>query len=98
MAEVSEFHINNEYQNLIPPLTPQEFNELKESIKNNGQRLRVTISDRTGQLVIVDGHHRYKACKELGIEPKYIVCLFISVGYGYFRFSSDILLFWIKFD
>ena len=23
--------------------------------------------------MLVDGHHRYKACKELGIEPKYVV-------------------------
>jgi hypothetical protein len=78
MAEVAEFHINEEYQDLIPPLTPQEFNELKESIKNNEQRLRITVSDRTEQLVIVDGHHRYKACKELGIEPRYIIRHFES--------------------
>jgi ParB-like chromosome segregation protein Spo0J len=70
---LQQFHINKEYQDLIPPLTIQEFNELRESIRNNGQRLRITVSDRTGQLVIVDGHHRYKACKERGIEPKYII-------------------------
>ena len=65
MAEVSEFHINQEYQDLIPPLTSQEYNQFKESIKDNGQRIPIIISDRTGQLVVVDGHHRYKIFQEL---------------------------------
>ena len=71
MAVVSEFHTNKEYQDLLPPLTTQDYNDLKESIKNNGQCIPVSVSNRTGQLVMIDGHHRDKACQELGIETKY---------------------------
>ena len=70
-VEAVEFHINKEYQDLIPPLTTQDYNDLKEAIKNRGQHIPIKVSDRTGQLVIVDGHHRYRISQELGREPKY---------------------------
>lgn len=60
MAEASEFHINKEYQDLITPLTTQGYDSLKTSIKENGQEIPIIVSDRTGQLVITDGLHRYK--------------------------------------
>jgi hypothetical protein len=45
-------HINKDHQDLIPPLKTQEYNKLKESINDNGQRIPIIITDRTGQLLI----------------------------------------------
>ena len=45
-----------------------EYADLKRSIKQNG--LREPITTQNGK--IIDGRSRYKACKELGIEPNYI--------------------------
>jgi hypothetical protein len=52
---------------LFPPLSEQEFAELKEGIRLNGQRLEITIYEEQ----VLDGTHRQKACGELGIEPQY---------------------------
>jgi ParB-like chromosome segregation protein Spo0J len=58
--------INQEYANLVPPLSAEEYDGLKERIKQNGL-IPIIIN---GQGVILDGHHRFRACQELGIEPK----------------------------
>jgi hypothetical protein len=63
--------INNEYASLIPELTKEECESLKESIKQIGIWVPLIVNQDG---VLLDGHHRYKACKELGIvEPPYIV-------------------------
>jgi ParB-like nuclease domain len=59
--------INQEYANLVPPLSAEEYEGLKQSIKQNGLWIPITVNN---QGVILDGHHRFKACQELGIEPK----------------------------
>jgi 16S rRNA G966 N2-methylase RsmD len=60
--------INDEYNQLISPLTSEEYEILKKSIKKNKGNVVPIIVNRQG--VILDGHHRYKICKELGIDPK----------------------------
>ncbi len=65
--------INNEYTNLLSPLTKEEYVSLKSSIQKNGL-YKPIIVNRNGK--ILDGYHRFKACKELGIEPKYDVKYF----------------------
>ncbi|KWF28397.1 S-adenosylmethionine-binding protein [Burkholderia cenocepacia] len=52
--------------NLFPAMTDAEFEEFKEDIRRNGQQVPILV--QKGQLV--DGRHRYRACCELGIEPK----------------------------
>ena len=59
--------ITKEYDELLPPLPPVEYDNLKESIENNGQYMPIIVNDDD---VILDGHHRYRICQELGIEPK----------------------------
>jgi site-specific DNA-methyltransferase (adenine-specific) len=49
---------------LLPPLSPAEYQDLKESIRRDGV-LVPSIVDAEGN--IVDGDHRERACKELGI-------------------------------
>jgi ParB-like chromosome segregation protein Spo0J len=49
----------------FPPLTPEAFGELKESIRQCGL-LEPLIINEQGQ--ILDGNNRKRACDELGIE------------------------------
>lgn len=62
----------------IKPLTdnprkiePEELERLKESIRNNPDYLEahpLVLSDRTGELVVIDGNQRLRACLEMGWE------------------------------
>jgi ParB-like chromosome segregation protein Spo0J len=49
----------------LPSLTLEEYEALRESIRENGV-IEPVIVDEKG--AIIDGHHRVKACEELGIE------------------------------
>ncbi|MEH2325884.1 MAG: DNA methyltransferase [Nostoc sp.] len=53
---------------LFPPLSPQEFQNLRADIAINGQGIAITVLKKTNE--IIDGRHRYEVCKELGIKPK----------------------------
>lgn len=62
----------------IKPLTdnprkiePEELERLKESIRNNPDYLEahpLALSDRMGELVVIDGNQRLRACLEMGWE------------------------------
>jgi ParB-like nuclease domain len=69
-----QIRINPEYASLVPELSPEEFESLKQSIKEANGLYVPIIVNQDG--IIPDGHHRYKACQELGIEPKTIVSEF----------------------
>ncbi len=51
--------------NIFPLMTGPEFQELCNSIRENGQR--EPIKRRDGQ--IIDGRNRFRACQLIGIEP-----------------------------
>lgn len=60
-----ELKIKTEFQNLIRPLTQEEYNLLEDSLKDSGCREPITIlEDGT----IIDGHNRYKICQEHNIK------------------------------
>jgi ParB-like chromosome segregation protein Spo0J len=63
-----EIIVTPEYEQLIPQLTSIEYTNLKQSIKENNGNIIPIIVNKEG--IIIDGHHRFKACKELGITPK----------------------------
>ena len=65
--------VNEEHFCLIPALSDPEFEALRLSIKENGQYVPIDVNQDG---VILDGHHRYKACQELGIKPTIIVRVF----------------------
>jgi len=50
---------------VLPELDAEEYRALKEDIRENGIIVPITV-DADGQ--IIDGHHRYKAAQELGID------------------------------
>jgi len=51
---------------LIPEMTDSEYAELKQSIAENGLREPIVLFEQQ----ILDGRHRYRACRELGIDPE----------------------------
>ncbi|MGI0022900.1 MAG: MT-A70 family methyltransferase [Nitrososphaeraceae archaeon] len=67
-----ELAINPELHALVPEPEKEEYDSIKNSIKNDGQQELIIVwkdpvSEKT---FIVDGHTRYKICQELEIEPK----------------------------
>lgn len=52
--------IDKEFADLIPPLTPEEFNGLEASILAEGCRDSLVVWNGT----LIDGHNRYKICSE----------------------------------
>lgn len=53
------------YCSLMPPMNSEEFKRLKSSIEKKGQLVPIVLLGDE----ILDGRHRYEACKELGIKP-----------------------------
>ena len=62
--------LNPEYSNLISPLKDLEYNSLRISVNEKGLYLPIIINQDN---VLLDGHHRFQICKELGIEPRFEV-------------------------
>lgn len=67
--------INPEYDKLLPRMMEEEFNQLKESIRTEGQHYAIIVNE---DLEVLDGHHRFRACIELEIEPDFEVRKFES--------------------
>jgi ParB-like chromosome segregation protein Spo0J len=62
--------INPEYEKLLPKMTDEEFAQLKTSIQEEGQHYPIIANE---DLEVLDGHHRFKVCTQLGIEPDFEV-------------------------
>jgi len=58
----------HEYAKLFPPMSEEEFNELVEDIRQNGQLEPIILYEGK----ILDGWNRYNACMKLGIKPKMV--------------------------
>jgi ParB-like chromosome segregation protein Spo0J len=54
--------VNDEYAKLVPNLSTDEFESLKQSIKEDGLTYAIIVNQHG---VILDGYQRYKACQEL---------------------------------
>ena len=52
----------------VPAMTEDEFKMLKADIQVQGLLVPIIIRDG----MVLDGWHRYKACLELKIEPKFV--------------------------
>jgi ParB-like chromosome segregation protein Spo0J len=51
---------------LLPLMSDEEYEGLKEDIRRHGQREAIILLDGK----ILDGRHRDRACRELGVEPR----------------------------
>jgi ParB-like chromosome segregation protein Spo0J len=69
-GEVMSLRVNPEYEKLLPKMSDEEFAELKASIETEGQHYPIVANEN---LEVLDGHHRLRACVELGIEPDFEV-------------------------
>ena len=58
------------YADRVFALTKDEYEALKDSIKQNGLYHPIIINEKGN---VLDGHHRLKACEELGIQPRFEV-------------------------
>jgi DNA methylase/ParB-like nuclease domain len=67
--------ISKEYEELVPRMSDREYEALKEDIRSHGQQEPIVLN-QSG--VVIDGHHRLRACRELGLEPKHRVEKFAS--------------------
>ena len=66
-----EIGLLHKLENNPRKITPEDMERLKESIQNNPDYLEahpIVLSDRTGELVIIDGNQRYEACRQLGYD------------------------------
>jgi len=52
--------IDPEFQNLVPPLTPDEFHQLEENCKKDG----ILDTLKVWHGILIDGHNRYRIAKE----------------------------------
>jgi ParB-like chromosome segregation protein Spo0J len=62
--------LNPEYDKLLPKMSKEEFEELKKSIQTEGQHYPIIVNE---DLEVLDGHHRFRACIELDLEPDFEV-------------------------
>ena len=70
--------IDEEFQKLIPPLTDDEYKQLEENCIKEGIRESILVWDRGDDLVIVDGHNRYKIAREHSLKWNHKVLNFES--------------------
>jgi ParB-like chromosome segregation protein Spo0J len=63
-----ELKVNPKYKALMPELLYDEYEKLKESISKNGywEEYPIIVNDN---YEILDGHSRWEACQELGVQP-----------------------------
>ena len=61
-----QLKIEPEFQELIPPLTAEEYKQLEDNIIREGCRDALVVWNG----FIVDGHNRYEICQRHGVEFK----------------------------
>jgi hypothetical protein len=61
---------------MLPLLPESEYQELKSDIESRGLREAILVKDNH----ILDGRHRYRACRDLDIEPMFGFNRAISAG------------------
>jgi hypothetical protein len=65
---------DEEFRALIPPLSDEEFNQLEENIMTEGIRDPLVVWERDdGDVILLDGHNRWKISTQHGGIPFNIV-------------------------
>ena len=69
MSDASPSRAGRQDLQLLPGLSSDEYESLKADLAGNGQREPIYTWGDGGP--VVDGHHRERACAELGLTPHY---------------------------
>ena len=81
--KLKDLTIHPMLEKALPPLTEKKYQEVRSLIERNGYDkdcpIRVWVDCVEYPNCIVDGHHRYKICQELGIEPEIKECSYPSL-------------------
>lgn len=73
MLKLEDLVVDREFEELLPVLTPEEFERLEKSVVKNGMLdpIKVWEEPDTGKYIIIDGHNRYKILKKNNISLNY---------------------------
>lgn len=72
-----DFTIDKDFRDLIPPLTPEEYEQLEKSILAEGVRDPLVVWANNGRSLLVDGHHRWSIIrKHSGVQYRVITRTF----------------------
>jgi ParB-like chromosome segregation protein Spo0J/arsenate reductase-like glutaredoxin family protein len=73
MLNIDDLVVDREFEELLPVLTPEEFDRLEKSVVQNGMLdpIKVWEDPDTGKYTIIDGHNRYKILKKHNISLNY---------------------------
>lgn len=65
--------VKEELENLLPPITQEESEGLKESLNKNGQEIPIQTGCIQGnnEPFIIDGHNRYRLLLDMGRKPAF---------------------------
>lgn len=62
------FRVDEEFKNLIPPLSPDEYKQLEDNILADGVRDPLVVWNLPGSRILVDGHNRFEIAQRHELE------------------------------
>jgi len=61
--------IDSEFESLLPPMSLESLSRLSSKLQKEGCREKLIVWKETG--LLIEGHHRFKLCKELNLQCDY---------------------------
>lgn len=65
---MGDFRVDEEFKNLIPPLSPDEYKQLEDNILADGIRDPLVVWNLPGSRILVDGHNRFEIAQRHELE------------------------------
>lgn len=75
LKQIQKLIINEEYLKKVPRPETEQYEALKESIKERGQLEPITVNEK---FEIIDGYTRFQICNELKIQPEFKIRKFVD--------------------
>jgi ParB-like chromosome segregation protein Spo0J len=69
-SEIEDLTIDDEFKNLIPKISLDEYKQLELNILEEGVRDKIVVWETDGKKIILDGHNRYNICRENKLKGK----------------------------
>lgn len=71
-SESPTLTLRKDFHDLIPALSEDEYRQLEANLKAEGCRDALVVWPKDGQLILVDGHNRYRICRREGIAYRVV--------------------------